>query len=177
MIYDRRLFVSHPKLSQGLFSFSVIYVYQHDSSGSLGLILNKTSKSTVKSFMEKRKLAWEGSEKIHLGGPLNERAVLMLHEQEWTTQNTTPIGLGLSLSSDDYMLEKMSTRMAPDNWRMFFGYCAWGPGQLEREVFAPYGWQITDIRFVEDFFMYDGKEQWEYSLASCGKTVLDTCFE
>ena len=104
----------------------------------------------------------------------------MLHTAEWYSSNTTPAG-NYNVTSDDFMIEKMSTGNVPAAWRMVSGICGWAPGQLQAEVkgHSPYkenkGW-LTLTPSDAIIFEYDGEEQWQRALQLSSNQMVDQFF-
>ena len=116
--FQGKLLVAHPNLT-GFFSRTIILIYQDDpKNGISGLVLNKPTQVTVKQIVEDRGFGYDGTEHMYKGGPLNDQAILMIHEDQWYSGNTMQIGNGLSITSDNLMIEKMSMNNTPRQWRM-----------------------------------------------------------
>lgn len=163
--YQGKLLVAHPMLTD-FFARSVIYIYKDDSSGTAGLILNKPTRYTVKELLQESSLEYYGKEHVYKGGPVNEQAIFMLHTDDWYSTSTTQIGRGLALTSDDFMIEKLSIDQTPTRWRMCAGLAGWAYGQLEKELSSKYGWLICDAN-ASIVFAQDGERQWNRALQQC----------
>jgi putative transcriptional regulator len=176
-----KVLIAHPNLDSPFFRQSVIFVYEDiERQGSQGIILNKPSRFPVKQIFEAKGYDVDYPEMVHRGGPINEKSVSLLHSGDWTSTNTYPIG-NYSLSSDQFMIEKMSTGNAPTNWRLVGGVCGWGPGQLQAEIEGslPHtknkNW-LTVPTTDRILFEYDGDEQWRYGLEIASQQMVDQYF-
>lgn len=181
MSYEGKVLVAHPNLDSPFFKKSVIFVYEDiERQGSQGIILNKPSKFPVKNIFNSKGYEVDYSEFVHRGGPINEKAVSLFHSGEWTSANTYPVG-NYSLSSDEFMIEKMSTGNVPLWWRVVGGVCGWGPGQLQAEVEGslPHtknkNW-LTIPTTDRILFEYDGDEQWVQALSLASQQMVDLYF-
>jgi putative transcriptional regulator len=170
--YEGKLLVAHPKLTEGAFAYSVIYVYQDNASGTVGIVLNKPTSWKVKEFLASKNFDYLGSEVIYKGGPVNEQAIVLLHDNDWYSSNTMQIGSGLAISSDVLMLDKISTSNTPAQWRLFAGVAAWAPGQLVREMHSPVGWQVATPN-DSIVFDRDGERQWNKAIQLCSQQLID----
>jgi putative transcriptional regulator len=171
--YKGKLLVAHPMLTKGLFARSVIYVYQDDATnGVLGLILNKPTPYKVSSLLAERNMDYTGNEHVYKGGPVNEQAIVMLHEDKWYSGNTVQTSTGLAISSDIYMMEKMSFDNKPTEWRMFAGIAGWTPGQLDLEIKRQNGWLTCDAD-PSIVFAKDGERQWNNAVQKCANQMID----
>jgi len=176
MSYKGKLLVAHPNLKEGIFARSVILIYQDDpQNGTLGLMLNKPTTWKLRTLLEEKNMSYEGSEYIYKGGPVNENAIIMLHEDNWYCSNTTQVGNGLAMTSDILMMEKLSMQNKPVTWRMFAGMCGWAPSQLIRELSSPNGWLTCDIN-DSIVFDKDGERQWNSAVQMCATQKIDSYF-
>lgn len=181
MGYTGKVLVAHPNLESPFFKKSVIFIYEDvERQGAQGIILNKPSKYPISTLFNAKGFEVDYKEVVHRGGPINEKAVSLFHTGEWTSTNTYPIG-NYSLSSDEFMIEKMSTGNTPVNWRLVGGVCGWGPGQLQAEVEGslPHtrnkNW-LTIPTTDRILFEYDGDEQWVQALNLASQQMVDQFF-
>jgi putative transcriptional regulator len=173
MTYKGKLLVAHPALNEGIFARSVILVYQDDGNGTLGLVLNKPTKWTVQKLIADRGLGYEGTEHVYKGGPINEQAIVMLHEDNWYSSNTFQISKGLAITSDVHMMEKLSMDNKPTHWRMFAGIAGWAPGQLDMELKSRNGWLTCDAN-DSIVFDKDGERQWNKAVQICASQMINS---
>jgi putative transcriptional regulator len=173
--FTGKILVAHPMLTD-FFARTVILIYQDDVKlGTSGLVINKPTKLTVKAIIEDRGLLYDGTEHVYQGGPVNNEAILMLHEDGWYSSNTMQIGNGLAVTSDNLMTEKLSMHNTPRSWRMTLGMAGWAPGQLIKECNSKYGWLVgeADPSIVFD---KDGERQWNKALQMCAGQKIDSYF-
>ena len=112
MSYLGKLLVAHPMIND-FFHRSVVFIYQDDAQGTLGLVLNKPTKVPIKQVILERNMNYSGPEHLYKGGPVNESAVILLHEDGWYASNTLQIhGTGLAITSDQTMMQKLSTTLS-----------------------------------------------------------------
>lgn len=179
-----QLLISHPNLKvTNPFNRTVIYIYQdHPQQGTAGLVLNRPGSVTVKEMArESHTMYPDGHTLVHQGGPINPQAITILHSDEWQSTNTVSAGNGLAISSDELMLEKISTGNCPIYWRTFSGMCGWQPGQLEAELKGtfPYVKEQSWLTVQGDcatLFDSDGDEQWQHCLKLSGQKMFDAYF-
>lgn len=174
--YEGKLLVAHPNLTD-FFARTVIFVYQDDpKQGALGLVLNKPTRITVADIVNEKGLGYGGTEHVYKGGPVNENAVFLLHEDNWYGSNTFQIGnTGLAITSDAVMMEKLSMGNTPLGWRMITGVAGWRPGQLQQEMNSVYGWLTCDAN-DSIVFAKDGERQWNMALQMCANQTIDSYF-
>lgn len=164
------------------FAKSVIYIYADDDRGTTGVVLNKTTETTVQELFYDHKITYPtSSPMIHAGGPLNKTAIILLHTDDWNSQNTAYAGNNLLISSDKLMMLKMSQGNEPIYWRMMVGLCGWAPGQLDMELKGqfPYNKEhqwLTAEPSEDILFGYDGEEQWIKALDFYSHQKIDQWF-
>ena len=176
MNYSGKLLVAHPMVND-FFHRSIIFIYQDDvKTGTIGLVLNKPTTVPIRQIVLERNMEYNGSEHMYKGGPVNENAVIMLHEDGWYCSNTLQVsGTGLAITSDDVMMQKLSMNNGPTAWRMFMGMSGWHPGQLQNEINSRYGWLVCDAN-PGIVFDQDGERQWNKALQLCSKEKIDSYF-
>ena len=174
-MYKGKVLIAHPKLDGSIFSKSVIYIYQDGVIGTNGIILNKKSDWDLAYMFDYKNYNYYSDDFVYLGGPVSTTAITLLHTDEFYSSNTLSICDGLSVSSDNFMFEKIAEGNEPQNWRMFIGVCGWGDGQLKKEIENDKCWLLCepDNRLV---FNYTGEEQWEKAVEKYSQTMVDTFF-
>ena len=105
-----QLLIAHPNLPvSNPFSKTVIYVAHDNEQGVNGLVLNKPTNYSVTEFFQRRRLDFMHSgHRMRSGGPVNPTSVYLLHTNDWESASSVDVGQGLSVTSDDFMLEKLS---------------------------------------------------------------------
>jgi putative transcriptional regulator len=177
-----QLLIAHPNLPiDHPFGQTVIYVGYDGNDGVTGLILNKTTNLSVSQFLHRRKLDTlnTGDKTMHIGGPVSTQSVFMLHSNDWESTTSIDAGNGLSISSDDFMLEKLALGHVPAYWRLFAGVCSWQAGQLDLELkgIAPYrpenSW-LTCKPNDNIIYNYDGVDQWEKAMTLSREQLINS---
>jgi putative transcriptional regulator len=178
-----KLLIAHPNLPKTTpFHKTVVYIFNEDEQGVQGLILNKPTGYKVNDFIMTQGFEMPlTKEKMRFGGPVSTKLVFMLHTDDFESASSMPVGKGLMLSCDDFMLEKLSMGYQPSLWRMAVGVCMWQPGQLDMELqgHPPYrpenSWLTADAN-DSILFEYDGEKQWEKALELSSRQMIDSYF-
>lgn len=183
MIKAGHLLIAHPKLPKSNpFSKTVVYVYESNDQGVMGLVLNRPSTFLIKDLCKSKGLIYhESYTALHQGGPVNESALVLLHTDEWMSENTAIAGRGLCVSSDNLMLKKLAHGDVPLYWRMFTGMSAWTKNQLEMEMrgqfpYKPENSWLTAEANDDIVFEYDGEEQWEQAIELSRQQMINQFF-
>jgi putative transcriptional regulator len=178
-----KILIAHPNLPQGNpFEKAVIYIYQDDSQGTFGLVINKPTQWTMEQVCADRNLDYFGPTRLlHYGGPVNTGALCLIHSDDWESSNTVNIKNGISLSSDSFMIEKIGSASLPAYWRMCVGICAWQPGQLDMELKGapPYrpenSWLLANAT-DSILFDYDNEMQWKKAVELSSRQMINQYF-
>lgn len=184
MSYQGKVLITHPNCPKdNPFYKSVIFIYQDNPrTGTLGVIVNKPSKYKVQDVCAEKNIMYVNPiPHIFHGGPVNPNALILLHTDEWQSDNTIIVHQGLCISSDNVMLENISKGKEPKHWRLFGGISGWSPGQLQQELSGkwPYrpenSWLIADID-ADFLFKVPFKSQWNEACALAGNQMFDQYF-
>ena len=127
-----RLLVATPALFDANFRRTVVLVGEHGEEGAMGLVLNRPATVTVGEAVPPLAVVVGEEARVHVGGPVQPEAVLVLAEFEDASLAATLVAgdVGFASSDDDLVALAGATRRA----RVFAGYSGWGPGQLEAEL-------------------------------------------
>lgn len=167
------LLIAPPKLKNNFWYKTVIFLTEHHKNGSMGLILNKRSQMSVTDFSEQLGMTLNIPGFIYLGGPVNIKALSMLHSSEWACSNTMQINDDFAISSAEDLLIRLSDGDAPKYFRLFLGLCGWAPNQLMEEIKGSpqrdhsISWLTASANF-ETVFDSDLKDQWNAAVERSG---------
>lgn len=130
------------------FGRSVIYVLEHDDSGTLGVILNQHSETPVHNLLPEWSGAAAAPKVVFIGGPVKQDAAVCLGVLKATANDDDSTALRqihgrvvmVDLDSDPDEVAGLV-----EGVRVFAGYAGWGVGQLADEL-AQGSWLVTDGR-------------------------------
>ena len=131
-----KLLISMPNMVDPYFAKSVIFVYEDDKNGTIGIIVNKPiSQMKIVSTGIKNKIFEDilnESEKIFFGGPvsLNEACIVKKN-----TGKSDDFSEKIELSTDlELIQEILFNEEAPKNTKLIFGHASWEKNQLQNEI-------------------------------------------
>lgn len=159
------LLIAPPALKSNFWHKTVVMVTENHAHGSVGLVLNKPSNTTIRDFGDQLDITLNVPGFVYIGGPVNNKSLSLLHSADWESKNTLHINDMFSLSSADDILPRLAVGDTPRYWRLFMGMCGWAPGQLVSEINGshPYkpenSWCVTTAN-LDLVFEYDSKDQW-----------------
>lgn len=131
------LLIAAPDMPDPNFRRAIVYMIEHDHSGSLGVVITRHSETEVETILP----AWAGlcasPEVFFVGGPVKPDTGLALTVLSAGVDGSNDIGLQkvegrvhvVDLDSDPALL-----RGRVDGMRVFVGYTGWAPGQLQGEL-------------------------------------------
>ena len=160
-----QLLVAAPSLEDPNFARTVVIVGEHNEDGALGVVLNRPSDTEVAEAVPDLAELVEDGEIVHVGGPVQTSAVLVLAEfaEPEQAQQLVVDSVGF-LAVDDEEEDPVATAL--ERARVFAGYAGWGPGQLEAEL-AREDW-IVEPATGEDVFCDDPDALWSRVLERKG---------
>jgi len=139
-----RLLVATPTLGDPNFSRTVVYVLDHDESGTLGVVVNRPTTVPVGEVLPDWQQYTTDPGVLFQGGPVALDSALGLAVLPGIGDDE-PVGWrrvvdGLGLVDLDAPPEVLVDGMA--GLRIFAGYAGWGSGQLEDEL-AEGAWYVV----------------------------------
>jgi putative transcriptional regulator len=161
-----QLIIAAPTLVDPNFARSVVLIAEHTEDGAMGLVLNRPAGTLVDEAVPD--LAWlgEAAERVWVGGPVAETAVIVL--AEWNDPSLAgalvhgDLGFVGADADEPEQLDGAIRRA-----RVFAGHAGWGPGQLEGEL-AEEAWIVEPPR-REEIFTEDPDGLWSAVLRRKGR--------
>ena len=160
-----KILISMPNMTDPLFKKSIVYIFEHDINGAIGLIINKDLNSLkFNSSFKQENFHKEASDKeVLFGGPMQTETGIVLHGTLSKKTTSTPITKTLFFSNDRDILRRI---IAAKNiqYRIIFGHSAWDSGQLENEL-KNGDWIAKSIN---DAFIFDNQleNMWIQAISS-----------
>ena len=103
-----KLLTAPPNIKGNFWSKTVIFVTEDHDRGSVGFVLNKPTKMSIKEFSAQHGVDSDVPGVLHVGGPVNVNALTVLHSSEWTCNNTMKVTDDFSISSSGDLLLKFA---------------------------------------------------------------------
>ncbi len=142
--FTNHFLIAMPKMADGTFSGTVVYLCEHSERGALGLVINRPTDLDLKSLFKRLDLTFElkslSQAPVYFGGPVQTERGFVLHEptdDQFLSSMVVPGGLAMTTSKD--VLEAVAQGKGPSKFLLTLGHAGWGGGQLEEEI-ARNGW-------------------------------------
>lgn len=157
------LLIAGPGLLDPNFWRTVVLVGEHTDEGALGVVLNRSSETTVDEALPELALLADEMGTVHVGGPVQPSAVVVLADFAEADQAES-----LVVDSVGFL----NAEIEPDalgelrRARVYVGYAGWGPGQLDAELEE--GSWIVEPAQPDDVFTSDPEGLWSAVLRRKG---------
>ncbi len=152
-----KLLVAAPSLADPNFRLTVLLMLEHGSEGALGLVLNRPSELEVRGTIDDWANVVSEPAVVFVGGPVSQSSVIALASVALDDVDKHWSQVAGRVGTVD--LEKSPLDIGGlDEVRIFAGYAAWAPGQLEAEL-ADNAWFVLD-HHSSDAFVSDPTELW-----------------
>ncbi len=142
------LLVATPELDDPNFRHTVIYMVQDDSSGAMGLVVNRVlgkgpAADLLKGLGLDANPKASGEIEVHYGGPVERGKGFVLHSPDYHGKDTVVLSDQVALTSSPDILEDLAAGKGPRQSLFALGYAGWAPNQLESEIAAG-AWVVID---------------------------------
>ena len=160
-LLKNHIIISMPHMNDPFFSKSVVLICDHNSHGSMGIILNKKL-DQGKSNVESSRKSSSNKRVIFFGGPVMVNFTLLLHDEKKLEDTSYKIAENLFLSNNGFTNNKIRI----SNKKFISGYAGWSKGQLENEI-KNGDWIVQKAR-DDLIFETDCEKIWNNAMKSLG---------
>ena len=151
------LLVAAPSLLDPNFQRTVVLVTEHTDEGAMGLVLNRPTETTVADAAPELSALTGPAERVHQGGPVQPRAVVVLAEFRDPDEAAHVVLGDIGFVRADADLEETGSETV--RGRVYAGYAGWGPGQLESEL-EEEGWIVVEHPLPDELFSPGPDDLW-----------------
>jgi len=170
-----KFLIARPAINSGFFYKSVVFLYEDSALGTVGLNLTTPSNLTLRSVDPEKSVDYHDVDPVlYLGGPVNDRAVMMLHSEDFHSTNTLYTDTGLNVSSDELMVHQLFSGRWPEQFRLTLGAAVWAGGQLDNEI-SRNMWLISELDH-EPVFELSGDDLWEWAVDQVSSRTMAQYF-
>lgn len=136
---------------------SVIYITQHDESGTSGFIVNRPTNLSINEAFPETHASKSTNSTLYFGGPLHSQYLFILTQTD-TPNGLYPINQQVYFATGDEMKNRLHAE-TKDIIRTYAGFMSWGPGQLEDELTSG-NWVLAPGN-IKQLFSNDTSEMWK----------------
>ena len=130
--------IAMPQLNNSYFANTVIYMWQHNSEGALGLVINLPIKMRMTDIFEQLGLTdlrmSTANPFILSGGPVETDKGFVLHDADPRWPSSLAVTEHLSITTSRDILAAIGRGEGPQNYLIALGCSGWSAGQLEQEL-------------------------------------------
>lgn len=159
--------IATPQLLDENFHKAVVLMLEHNDSGSMGLVINRTAPLTFRDLGRSQQLKVADTRRddaLFHGGPVEPFRGFVLHDSpDVDEKNEVVPGVYLSVTSDALSPLLLDAEV---NLRFCLGYAGWGPGQIELEM-KQGSWLFTEA-LPEVVLQEDPARVWETVMKRMG---------
>jgi putative transcriptional regulator len=157
------LLIAGPGLVDPNFWRTVVLVGEHSDDGALGVVLNRSSETSVEEAVPELAVLADSMGAVHVGGPVQPSAVVVLADFVEPEDAGT-----LVLDSVGFLPSEVEPESLGElrRARVYVGYAGWGPGQLDGELDE--GSWIVEPAIADDVFTDDPEGLWSAVLRRKG---------
>lgn len=170
------LLIAHPIYSSDSRVDAVVLVTECHSQGVVGLRLNNPSDITMSELMMQKNIDWMGPDQVYTSGSHNPGALILLHSSDWYSKTTMPINDDWSMSSDEFMLTKLSEGNCPLDYRICLGITIFNSLQITADIRSPRPkWLLLEDP-SSDIINAPAGLQWDMAVAQHSQNLFDSYF-
>ncbi len=164
------LLVAMPSVSDSTFEHAVVYICEHHSAGTVGLIINRPLQFPLQVVFEQLQIAnaplEQNKKPLLFGGPLQTERGFVIHRpwKIWNSSLELEKHVIVTTSSD--IIRAMANEHAPKDILVTLGYTGWSAKQLEEELMKNI-WLVCPST-PEILYEVPFAERWNYAGKSIG---------
>jgi len=167
--------VATPGLLDPNFFQTVTYIFSHNETGAMGVVINRPLQLELGDVLKQMDLPTEISHVYNMpvydGGPVQTDRGFVIHKPDTTWQSSIRISDDIGVTTSKDILEAISSGRGPEKALIALGYAGWGPGQLEQEI-RDNAW-LTVPSGSDIIFDAPYEQRWESAGALLGIRIQD----
>ncbi len=127
------LLVARKDLPDPFFRDSVVLVTHRLGPVPVGVIVNRPTGVPVSRVVKDVEGLPENAT-VFFGGPVGRDGLVLVYRASAGHKDATEVLKGVHLTSNGELVKSVLAREKSDSARLYAGYAAWSPGQLENEI-------------------------------------------
>lgn len=130
--------IANRRMRDRNFFKTVVLIAEHGKNGAMGIVLNRPSSITIANALAGHFQLPEDTDCVYFGGPVEEQALFILHDQTGLEEQDAPVVPGVYVASSPVAFSDVMQRVEKGDpsirYRVFSGCSGWSRGQLEQEI-------------------------------------------
>ena len=167
--------IATPAIRDPLFAASLVYLCEHNTSGSMGLVINHPTDQPLSKVLEQLDIDCDDeqvrSQPVYLGGPVQLEQGFVLHTDGGSWQKSIEVIPGIYVTSSVDVLQAIAERRGPREYLVMLGFSGWAPGQLESEL-QENAWLTASID-TDLMFHQNADDKWQKAVDSLGFDIAN----
>lgn len=157
--------MAEPFMNDGFFERTIVLLCDHDTTGSMGLVLNRP--------YEEGYIKLDGITEVNsllVGGPVSGSSLMIMHKDPDIKEAWSVVGdFYLNGDTEEIIEEWKVGNLNADNCYFFLGYAGWGEGQLQDEI-EKGGWIVHDdpADILERILAVEPAKRWSAAMKAMG---------
>ena len=178
MSLANHLLIATPSLDVPHFEHSVIYVCEHQSQGTVGLIINRPTPHGLRLIFEQLQIQPLHPEKnqtpLLFGGPLQSDRGFVIHRPIGAWHSSLSLQPDVTITTSNDIIRAIADDRGPADALVAMGYVGWLEHQVENEIMQD-AWMVCPFKAE---LMYDVPyaNRWEAAGMSLGVNMNQLTF-
>ena len=140
MSLANQFLVAMPSLNDSLFSHSVIYLCEHHTQGTIGLIINRPLRYNLNIIFDQINVSAVneqlGEQPLLFGGPIQAERGFVIHKNRAQWQSSLYLQHDVVITTSNDIIRAIAQNTGPSSVLILLGYVAWGVDQLDEEIMS-----------------------------------------
>ena len=169
--FANHLLIAMPAMQDPAFARTVIYIFEHNKDGAMGVVINTPIEMNLKEMVEQAAPGSEvndtkGEQIIVKGGPVSPDRGFILHYPHGEWEGSMRLNDEFTVTTSKDIVGCIGNERGPEKQIIALGYAGWSPGQLEEEL-TDNAWLIIPAthELVFDTPLHD---RWSQSIKALG---------
>ena len=162
--------IATPAIKDPIFASSLVYICEHNESGSMGLVINHETSQILDDVFQQLDIQCEDdtikNQPVYVGGPVQLEQGFVLHSNAGHWQSSVEVSNGIHLTSSLDILEAVANGKGPQDYLVILGFSGWASGQLESEL-QQNSW-LTATCDADLLFHQKSEDKWQVAFDTLG---------
>jgi putative transcriptional regulator len=160
-----QVLIAMPTLSDFNFRKSVIYLCEHHTEGTVGLMINRPMQYPLGLVFDQLNIHPLRQEQKELpllfGGPLQPERGFVIHRPSGGWRSSLPLREDVTVTTSSDIIRAIAQDTGPKDALVTLGYVGWSDHQLDKEVLDNF-WLICPYK-PELLYEIPFEKRWEYA--------------